>query len=152
VQLQNAVDRLQGYKNVLRECNLTEDPALVRTGDFRFGSGYLQTKELLLGPRRPTALFVSNGVMGLGALKALKEMSLNCPQDLALAVFDELPGIGSFSPEVTAVVQPSYDIGNQGAKLLIQQIQTGVPESPVEIRLTSELRIRESTVRRVNGL
>lgn len=120
------------------------------TGDFRFESGYLQTKQLLLGPKCPTALFVSNGLMGLGALKALKEMNLRCPEDLALAVFDELPGSGSFSPEVTVVVQPAYDIGYKGAKLLIQQIQTGVPEAPVEVRLESELRIRESTLRRLD--
>jgi LacI family transcriptional regulator len=150
LQLQNALDRLQGYKNALRECGLTEDPALIMRGDFRFESGYLQTKQLMLGPKRPTALFVSNGAMGLGALKALKEMNLSCPHDLALAVFDELPGTGSFSPEVTAVVQPAYEIGYQGAQLLIDQILTGVPELPAEIRLSSELRIRESTLRRVN--
>jgi LacI family transcriptional regulator len=151
LQLQNAVDRLEGYKNVLRERGLTEDSDLIITGDFRFESGYLQTKQLMLGAKRPTALFVSNGVMGLGALKALKEMGLSCPQDLALAVFDELPGAGSFSPEVTAVVQPASCIGYQGAKLLIQQIQTGVPEVPIEIRLTAELRIRESTMSNTRG-
>jgi LacI family transcriptional regulator len=146
LQLQNAVDRLQGYKNVLLECGLTEDPALIRNGDFRFDSGYLLTKQLMLGPKRPTALFVSNGVMALGTLKAFKEMHIRCPEDVALAVFDELPGSGSFSPEVTMVVQPAYDIGYRGAKLLIQQVETGVPEEPVDIRLEAELRVRESSL------
>jgi LacI family transcriptional regulator len=149
LQLQNAVDRLQGYKNALRECGLEADPDMIMPGDFRLESGYLQTKRLLLGPKRPTALFVSNGMMGLGALKALKEMKLSCPQDLALAVFDELPGSGSFSPDLTVIAQPAYDIGYKGAKLLIDQIQSGVPRVPVELRLTSELRIRESTLRRL---
>ncbi len=150
--LQNAVDRLQGYKNALREAGLTEDPGLIITGDFRFESGYLQTKHLLLGPKRPTALFVSNGMMGLGALKALKELNVRCPQDLAVAVYDELPGSGCFSPEVTAVVQPGYDIGYEGAKLLIDQIKGGVPSVPVETRLIAELRIRESTMLRLDRL
>ena len=147
-QLQNAVDRLQGYKNVLRESGLEEDPAWIMTGDFRFESGYLLTKRMMLGPKRPTALFVSNGMMGLGVLKALKEMDIHCPDDLALAVFDELPGSGSFSPEVTVVVQPAYEIGYKGAKLLIRQIESGLPAEPVEIRLSAELRIRESTLLR----
>ncbi len=148
MQLQNAVDRLQGYRNALREAGLPEDETLILKGDFKFASGYLLTKELMLGPRRPTALFVSNGVMGLGALKALKEMSVRCPEDLAIAVFDELPGAGSFSPEVTAVVQPAYEIGFQGAKLLIEQIESGKRDQVVEVHLKSELRIRESTSNR----
>ena len=146
LQLQNAVDRLQGYRNALRESGLPQDDAIVMIGDFRFESGYLLTKQLMLGPKRPTALFVSNGIMGLGALKALKEMAIHCPRDLALAVFDELPGSESFSPEVTTVVQPAYEIGYQGAKLLIRQIESGQPPEPASIRLTAELRIRESTL------
>jgi LacI family transcriptional regulator len=151
LQLQNAVDRLQGYRNALHEARLKEDTALIKKGDFKFESGYLLTKQIMLGPRRPTALFVSNGVMGLGALKALKEMAIRCPEDLALAIFDELPGSGSFSPAVTAVVQPAYDIGYKGAKLLIQHIESGKPATPVEIRLGAELRIRESTQTRLDG-
>lgn len=145
MQLQNAIDRLQGYRNALREAELPVEESLILKGDFKFTSGYLLTKELMLGPKRPTALFVSNGVMGLGSLKALKEMSIRCPEDLALAVFDELPGAGSFSPEVTAVVQPAYEIGFRGAKLLIEQIESGRRDEVVEIYLKSELRIREST-------
>jgi LacI family transcriptional regulator len=151
LQLQNAVDRLQGYKNVLRESGIKEDLSLIVTGDFRFESGYLLTKRMMLGPKRPTALFVSNGMMGLGALKALKEMDIRCPEDLALAVFDELPGSGSFSPEVTTVVQPAYEIGYKGAKLLIEQMESGQPDSPVEVRLSAELRIWESTLTRCKG-
>ena len=102
-------------------------------------------------PKRPTVLFVSNGMMGMGALKALKEMDIRCPKDLSLAVFDELPGSGSFSPEVTTVVQPAYEIGYKGAKLLIEQIESGPPVAPIEVRLSSELRIRESTLTRCKG-
>jgi LacI family transcriptional regulator len=145
-QLQNAVDRLQGYRNVLLEAGLTEEADLVMIGDFKFESGYLLTKKMMLAAKRPSALFVSNGVMGLGALKALKEMGIRCPGDLALAVFDELPGSESFSPEVTMVVQPAYEIGYRGAKLLIEQIESGPPDLPVEVRLSAELRIRESTL------
>jgi LacI family transcriptional regulator len=146
LQVQTAVDRLDGYKNVLRESNIDIVPALIVEGDFRLESGYLLTKQLMLGGKKPTALFVSNCMMGLGAFKALKEMAVRVPEDLAVAVFDELPGNGSFYPEVTAVVQPAYDIGYKGAELLLREIETGKPDTPVHIRLTPELRIRESTL------
>jgi LacI family transcriptional regulator len=145
MQLQNAIDRLQGYRNILAEAGLQEDPTLIGNGDFRMESGYLLTKHMMLAPLPPTALFVSNGMMGMGALKALKELSLCCPKDVALAVFDELPGNESYSPGVTVVAQPEYEIGYRGAKMLIGQIENGEPAEPLAITLNAELRIREST-------
>ena len=145
LHLQNAVERLQGYQNALREAQIPIDSDLILEGDFRVGSGYLLTKQIWLGGKKPTALFVSNCMMGLGALKALRELGVSCPDDVALAVFDELPGNGSFYPEVTTVVQPAYEIGYKGAEILIDQIESGDRE-PVEIRLQPELRIRESTL------
>ena len=146
LQLQTAVDRLQGYKNALAEASVKIDPALIIEGDFRQQSGYILTKQLLLGGRKPSALFVSNSMMGLGALRAMKEMAVRCPEDLAIAVFDELPGAGSFYPEVTAVVQPAYDIGFQGAELLIRKIEGEKHKTPVAIHLKPELLIREATL------
>ena len=143
--LRTAQDRLKGYQNALQEAGLPTEPGLILAGDFRFESGYVLTKQLMLGGKCPTALFVANGMMGLGALKAIKELGLRCPEDLAFAVFDELPGNGSFSPEITTVVQPAYEIGRQGAEMLIRHIESGEPPQPVEIRLMPELHIREST-------
>lgn len=147
LQLQNAVERLQGYENALREAQIPIDRDLILEGDFRVEGGYLLTKKMWLGGKKPTALFVSNCMMGLGVLKALREMGVGCPDDVALAVFDEVPGNGSFYPEITTVVQPAYEIGYKGAELLIEQIERGGPDyKPVEIRIQPELRIRESTL------
>jgi LacI family transcriptional regulator len=147
LQLQNAVERLQGYENAMREARIPIDRNLILEGDFRIESGQMLTKQIWLGGKKPTALFVSNCMMGLGALKALREMGVGCPDDVALAVFDEIPGNGSFYPEITTVVQPAYEIGYKGAELLIEQIECGGPKhKPVEIRIQPELRIRESTL------
>ena len=133
---------------MLMEAKIAVEPDLILTGDFRSNSGYLLAKQLLLSGRNPTALYVTNGMMALGALKAVKELGLRCPGDLALAVFDEVPGNGSFSPEVTSVIQPAYQIGYQGVELLLRQVESGEPATPVQIRLRAELRIGESTLLR----
>jgi LacI family transcriptional regulator len=146
--LQTAQDRLEGYKNALGQAGIPIEPGLILAGDFRFETGYLLTKQLLLSGRNPTALFVANCMMGLGALKAIKELGFRCPEDLALAVFDDVPGNGSFSPEITTVIQPAYELGHRGTELLIGHIESGEPEEPVQIRLMPELRIRESTLPR----
>lgn len=144
--LQSALDRLKGYKTALQEANVEVEPDLISEGDFRTESGYRLTKELALSGNRPTALFVSNGMMALGAMKALDELRLRCPEDMAVAAFDDLPLAEAFTPHLTVVAQPAYDIGSRGAQLLIHRIENaGDHHSPSQVLLQPELKIREST-------
>jgi len=100
-----------------------------------------------MGSERPTALFISNNLMAIGVLKALGELGLSCPHDVALATFDALPLTEVFKPHLTTVAQPAYSIGYKGADLLIQRIESGDGlSSPLTIRFPTELKIRESTI------
>jgi len=149
LSLQTARDRLEGYRAALEEASIEMDPELIVSGDFRQRSGYLLGKSLLLGPQRPTAIFVCNGMMATGVVQALEETCLRCSDDIAVASYDDLPLAEVFRPHLTAVVQPAYQIGYQGAELLIQRIQHRIPSRKhVAIRLETELRIRESTAAR----
>ena len=145
--LQTAQERLKGYKEALAEVDVRVRPEWIREGDFHAESGYRRGRELLMGRDRPTALFISNGLMAIGVLKALTELGLGCPHDVALATFDDLPLTEVFKPHLTTVAQPAYSIGYKGADLLIQRIESGNGlSSPVTIRFPTELKIRESTV------
>lgn len=145
-QLQNARDRLRGYENALREKGLPVDRALIREGDFRMESGYRHGKDLCLSSDRPTALFVTNAMMAAGVLKALRELGLDCPRDIALAAFDGFPNADGFRPEVTSVIQPSYEMGYKGVELMIERIRGALPARKVHIKLDPELKPRESTL------
>jgi LacI family transcriptional regulator len=151
--LQTARERLKGYELALAEAGLEIDPSLMAVGDFREESGLRRGKDLLLRSRRPTAIFVSNGMMTLGVLEALEEIGLSCPEDIALATFDDLPVAKVFRPHLTSVWQPSYEIGHQGATLLLQRLQGEISSpAPVIILLEPELRIRQSTANLVTAL
>jgi LacI family transcriptional regulator len=148
--LQNARARLQGYKEALARRHLPIDPHLICEGNFRMDSGYQLALGLFSRPDRPTALFVSNGLMAIGAMKAMTQVGLRCPQDVALASFDDFSLAEVLQPPLTTVVQPAYDIGYQGATLLMQRIESGEKPGrtrPARIRLATELRVRGSTVR-----
>ena len=148
--LQNARARLQGYKEALTRRHLPIDTHLICEGDFRMDTGYQLTLGLLSRPERPTALFASNGLMAIGAMKAMTQLGLRCPQDVALASFDDIALAEVLQPPLTAVVQPAYDIGYQGAALLMERIESGQKRGrarPARIRLATELRVRGSTVR-----
>jgi len=144
--LQTGKERLNGYLAALQEFGIEPIQEFIRKGDFHMESGYRLGLELFLNKHRPTALFVSNNLMMVGVLKALTESRLRCPQDIALATFDDMPVNQVFQPALTSVAQPAYTIGNMGAELLIDRIESKIAHrQPVNIRLQGELRIREST-------
>jgi LacI family transcriptional regulator len=143
--LTTARERLQGYKQALRRGGVAVDPGLVREGNFRIDNGYELTFELLRGPDRPTALFVSNSLMAIGALKAIAALGLRCPQEIALATFDDSPMNELLSPPLTSVAQPAFQIGYRGAGILLDRIRSKAPAQPCRIRLRAELKVRQST-------
>jgi LacI family transcriptional regulator len=144
--LQTARQRLQGFEEAMREAGLEVDRSCVRQGDFRSDSGYQMGREILQERNRPTALFISNNMMAYGVLRAMDDLGLQCPGDLAIATFDDPAITQVFRPRLTAVSQPAYSFGYTGAELLIQRIESEKSgESPIAIRLPTELHIRESS-------
>ncbi|HWB98356.1 MAG TPA: LacI family DNA-binding transcriptional regulator [Bryobacteraceae bacterium] len=143
--LETGRERLRGYVEALESAGIPLDPALIRSGDFRIEAGYREGKALLELKPRPTAVFGCNGVMTLGLLQSLGDLDLQCPRDVAVATFDDLPMLGSIRPRLTAVAQPSYDIGFQGAEMLIRRIQ-GQPGLQ-KLMLPTRLIVRESSAK-----
>ncbi len=87
--------RLEGYKNALNESGIEIDEALIKVSDWKILGGYNSTIELFKNyqhkkQNKPTAIFVGNSVMALGSLKAIRELKLRVPEDVALVSFDNL--------------------------------------------------------------
>jgi DNA-binding LacI/PurR family transcriptional regulator len=153
LSVKNEQQRLRGYRLALRKAGLDYDPDLVWVGSFHEEeAAQLCQERLVASTRRPTALFTTNGVVGLGALRGIYACGLKCPDDIAFVTFDELVVDDLFEPRITTLVQPAYQIGYRGAEALIQRIQAGLSKAPpVAIRLPGELRIRESSLFRSDG-
>lgn len=147
LKLQNARERLQGYEEALRESDIPLDPKLILQGDYRLESGHRLTLELLKARLDATAIFVCNGVMTVGVMNALEELNVQCPQEISLATFDDLTLDHSSHSHLTAVVQPSYEMGARAATLLMDRIEGRLTGDPVVVRVVPTLVIRESTRR-----
>lgn len=137
--------RQEGYRFALQDAGLPYDPELVSTGDFRQEGGYQAMNALLNLAEPPTAVFSSNNVMTLGALQAIHEKCLKIPEEIALVSFDDMPWAASLQPPLSAVAQPTYEIGTTAARLLLERVND--PErSTRRVILESELIVRGSTV------
>jgi LacI family transcriptional regulator len=146
LEAQIARERLQGYEDALRAADIKIDRSVILEGDFRDESGYRLARQFLQKKDRATAIFVCNGVMALGVLKAFEELGVECPRDIALATFDDLVVDRSFHPHLTAVVQPSYEMGARAATILMDRIEGKLTGSPFVVRIVPTLVIRESTI------
>jgi LacI family transcriptional regulator len=99
--------------------------------------------QILTLPKRPSALFVSNNFLMLGALQAVNDLGLHCPEDIALLGFDDHPWASVCAPSLSVIRQPARDIGRTAAEMLCSFIGN----QPVEqsfIQLPCELVLRRS--------
>jgi len=145
LKAQNARERLQGYTEALGEADIPPDTSLILEGDYRYESGYRLGKQLIDSRTKATAIFVCNGVMTIGVLQAFEELGVKCPDDIAVATFDDLTLDNSFQTHLTAVVQPSYEMGARATTILMDRIEGKLAGEPVVVRIVPTLVIRDST-------
>jgi LacI family transcriptional regulator len=138
--------RLAGYRQALKDSGIKVDPALIEQGNFRVESGYTAGIELLR--RKPDAVFIGNYLMTVGFMRALRQHQLECPDDVAIITCDDHPWLDSFRPRLTTVNFPKYEIGREGARVLIDTVEAGPRVRDARrfrtVVIKSALSIRES--------
>lgn len=93
---------------------------------------------------RPDAVFASNGLLLLGAFRALRARGLMLPHAVALAGFDNDAWTELVEPGITVIAQPVYEIGRSAMSLLTQRLaEPGMP--PRTLVLPGEMIVRGST-------
>ncbi len=136
-------ERLTGYEQALAAHGIPLDPTLIAEGNSRIDGGECGALQLLTQEAaRPTALFVTNGLMVIGALQAINLVGLRCPQDIALVGFDDFEWAAVMHPRLTTVRQPTYEIGQKAAQLLFERLEKR-DAPPQVVRLQPQLIIRE---------
>ncbi len=144
-------ERLAGYERALKEHHLSQNPELVKAGDYRREKAKEAAEEFLRMKNSPTALFVSNEPMASGVLLALRENKVKIPEEMSIVGFDDPIWAPLTNPALTTVSQPSYSIGTFACQTLLKEIKgTGRSKTPFEdIMLKSKLIIRESCEKRM---
>ena len=136
-------ERILGYRKTLEKHGIAVDPALIAVAYARVDGGERGATQLLALEDRPTALFMMDGTMAIGALQSIVKLGLRCPEDIALACFDDFTWAAVMRPHLTVIDQPTYEIGQQSAHLLFERLQNQ-KKAPREIRLQTQLIVRES--------
>lgn len=119
------------------------DPAICKTDLNTAQSGYRLTREMLASGDRPDAIITCNDNMAVGAYRALHEVGLKIPGDIAIASFNDISAAQFLNPPLSTVRLPSEEIGETAVELLLERVAGRTLAK--HITLASELKWRGST-------
>jgi LacI family transcriptional regulator len=137
--------RHEGFVAGMGEQGLEVDASLVLIGDaFVEGEGQRLCRELLDRGHDLTAIVAGNDLMALGCYDVFLERGIECPRDISVIGFNDMPFAARFDPPLSTIRIPHYQIGSRAAELFLELLQN--PDAPAaQVLLEPELVVREST-------
>jgi LacI family transcriptional regulator len=143
-RLSTGLARIEGMQAAMSAKGMTLEPRFVRSGDFREEAAYSAARGLLEQPERPTALYVANGLMALGVMRAVADAGLRCPEDISVASTDNIPGIRGLRPNLTRTEHPIVDMVNEAVRLLVDRMKRADPVEARHVVFPSALVVGDS--------
>jgi LacI family transcriptional regulator len=147
--LPNVSERLEGFTQALNQNHFRVCEDYCRCVGHQMEEAYQSCLELMRLAVPPSAIFCCNNKMTLGVLRALGELRIPCPESVSVLGFDDFEWAANTNPRLTAVAQPTYEMGRQAMELLMRKLEgrqepvgTGAPHVVI---LKNELRVRDST-------
>lgn len=106
--------------------------------------GYLSTVKMIKERSKlPEALFVLSDRMAYGAIKALKEIGVECPGDIKIIGYDNLESSEHCFPTLTTVAVDKERLGRISVRLLLEMFKDEMFE-PTNIQIPAKLIVRDS--------
>lgn len=139
-------ERKRGFIDAMKKHNMELSENSIITTGVLSEKGHQAMREIINSNELPDAVFCFNDPIALGALKALKEAGLNCPADVALVGFSETDVAQLIDPSLTSIEQPTLEMGEKAAHLLIDQITKNPAPEPETVCLNARLNVRNSSL------
>lgn len=147
-------ERLNGYKAALEKHGIAFNESLVK--HCPHGGMILQEVEealieLYKGKTKPDAIFTAGDRLTTVCFGVLKRMKQK--KEIGFTGFTNTQVGDLFSPQLTVVRQPAFEIGQTATELLIQIIESRRPVTEfVTKTLDTELIVRESSLKKANAV
>ena len=143
--LSTIAERHAAFCEALAEHHLPADDDLVAFAEYDEASGTAAAARLLDRRPPPRAIFVALNVLMLGVLRAVQSRGLRVPDDVALVGFDDLRWATVVTPPLTMVAEPTFEVGERAAEMLIERVEGYGPATPRVEVLKPTLVVRGSS-------
>jgi DNA-binding LacI/PurR family transcriptional regulator len=139
------VRRRKGYWRALEKAGIDIRPDYEVKGDFTVESGQHAIRTLMQVPEPPTAVFVCNDLMAIGAVHTALDMGFRIPEDVAIVGFDNIPEATLIRPNLTTVAQFPVEMAQQLARALFERIEGSETGYKRRFEIPLQLIERQST-------
>ncbi|MGE4379063.1 MAG: LacI family DNA-binding transcriptional regulator [Candidatus Izemoplasmatales bacterium] len=133
-----------GYKDALKDFNITFDKSLIIKNFYRYEDGFKGAKKLMQRKNKPTAIVCASDSLALGATSYLKSQGYEVGKDICVMGFDNTSITSYTNPTISSINQPRYDLGKESFKLLYEKLQN-IESTNKKIILPYQIIHREST-------
>lgn len=137
-------NRLKGFKEALNKYNVPLRTEWVQHCNFEPADIDRAIRLLFAGKEKPNAILASVERIVIRCLAVMQEMGIRIPEDCALIGFSDNPLNKFLSPALSAISQPTIDIGKRSAELLIDLIESKSAGFET-VQLETIMEIRESS-------
>jgi LacI family transcriptional regulator, galactose operon repressor len=142
--VQASRDRMGAYLDVLHENNLPTLSILRSYAGFTQAAGRQAAQQMLVIPKRPTAIFAANDVTALGVLEVAEGLGLRIPEDLSLVGYDDISYASLPRIQLTTIAQPAVEMGQIAANWLLAAIADPAT-TKLQRTLTPRIVVRSTT-------
>jgi LacI family transcriptional regulator len=141
------VGRVDGFRRAMQEARLAIREEYLKEATTQVEGGYRCTMELFGLREPPTAVVPMNSKLTLGVMRAVVELKLTLPGQLSVIAFDDFPGAEYFRPPLTAIAQPTYELGRTAMEHLLARMRANPDHVfPAQtVLLPADFRVRQST-------
>jgi DNA-binding LacI/PurR family transcriptional regulator len=144
LKLRLARERQRGFREALEDSGVSAKICASKVGDWGCESGYQAMRQLLENDPVPTAVFVANDRMAIGAIRAIFEARMSVPDDISIIGLDDLEVAAYQVPPLTTVRQSFAEIATLAVRLLLEILEGKEPEES-QIVIEPVLIERQST-------
>lgn len=116
--------REMGYEFALKNAGIPVKNEYIVTLGTDMNTAYRgMTDFLKKRPKLPTAYYVDNDMIAIGAMRALQESGYRIPEDVSLIGFDNLPFSEICFPPLTTIDVPNKEMGLLAVKRVVDVIK-----------------------------
>ncbi|MCR1898535.1 LacI family DNA-binding transcriptional regulator [Irregularibacter muris] len=119
------------------------NPEHVYFGQFNSAYGYQIIKKAIQKGPLPSAFFLGNDSLAIGAMKALYESNIKVPDDISIMGFNDIPTAKYLTPPLSTIKVHTEFMGETAVGLLLERIK-GNRKIPKKVVIPCELKIRKS--------
>lgn len=143
----SSIDREKGYRQALAENGIEYREEYIYRGTYDLFHGELAFDYFMGMEEPPTAIFCVSDLLAVSFVKKALSKGYNIPDDIAVCGFDNIPLSSMYTPGITTIEQPCYELGRTVINELMYNINNNV-KSNKQIKLPYKYIERESLKKR----